>query len=55
MGIDKVISSIIPVVTAGATAGGAVAAAAGIAIAAPAIIGGGICVIAYGIIKASKN
>ncbi|WP_417371491.1 hypothetical protein [Gelidibacter japonicus] len=44
-----------PVVTAGATAGGAVAAAAGIAVAAPAIIGGGICLIAYGIIKASKN
>tara|TARA_R110002072_G_scaffold7503_2_gene40595 strand:+ start:345260 stop:345427 length:168 start_codon:yes stop_codon:yes gene_type:complete len=55
MGIDKIISSLGPVITAGATAGGAVAAAAGVAVATPAIIGGGICVIAYGVIKATKK
>ena len=55
MGIDKLVTSLLPVLTAGATAGGAVATAAGIAIAGPAIIGGSICVLAYGAIVASKK
>lgn len=55
MEIDNIIKSLTPVISTDTTAGAEVAATAGIAVATPAMNGEGICVIAYGIFKASKS